>query len=55
MRNILNRKTVFVDSNCNWLTIKPTDAKSHKTQDVQLNEMLKSNVYIYSVNFLFIY
>ena len=26
----------------NWLTIKATDAKSHRTRDVQLNEMLKS-------------
>ena len=27
-----------------WLTIKSTDAKSHKTRDVELNEMLKSIV-----------
>ena len=42
MRNILNRKTVFVDLNCNWLTIKPTDAKSHRARHIELNEVIKS-------------
>lgn len=30
------------DLSVNWLTIKSTDAKSHKTQDIQLNEMVNS-------------
>ena len=30
--------------NGKWLTIKLTDAKSHKARDVELNEVLKSIV-----------
>ena len=40
------RKTepFIVDLSGNWLAIKSTDAKSHSTRDVQLNEMIKSIV-----------
>ena len=44
MGNKLNRKTVFVDLNGNWLTIKSTDAKSHRTRDIELNEVTKGIV-----------
>jgi len=40
------RKTepFIADLNGNWLTIKSTDAKSHRTRDIELNEVTKGIV-----------
>ena len=35
----------FADLNGKWLTIKSTDAKSHKTRDIKLNEVTRGIVH----------